>query len=307
MTRAGQAATLLLVEDNPADAALVRTLLGEADHDPYRIEHVTRLADAGRALDERVWDAMLVDLGLPDSTGLDTVRFLRDRTRETPLVILTGSDDSALRTRALALGVTDWLGKDELDRVSLALSVESALHRAPIHVVESQWLVALENAEMEAAQRLAARATRPAVCGRWVERWAVDAAVRAACESLHPRLPVGVDLRTELRAPDVLLPSDAPAEDLVRHLVLGAIWAAPTARLHILVATRPLARGALVTVEVDSGGNVDAARDIEEMLITGKGDAPRRMRQLERCLRRLDAAVRIEHGDAGTVWIDVDL
>ena len=63
---------ILLVEDNPGDARLIREMLAEAEVQDFTVEWVTRLADGLERLDQDQIDLVLLDLGLPDSRGLDT-------------------------------------------------------------------------------------------------------------------------------------------------------------------------------------------------------------------------------------------
>jgi DNA-binding response OmpR family regulator len=90
MTDAG-ATRILLVEDSTADAVLLRAELGRSPLGPFAVAHVTRLADALTALRKRPFDAILVDLGLPDSQGLGTLGKLTEHNaRGVPGVVLAG-------------------------------------------------------------------------------------------------------------------------------------------------------------------------------------------------------------------------
>ncbi|HET6583439.1 MAG TPA: response regulator [Nannocystaceae bacterium] len=121
---------ILLVEDNPGDARLVSALLEGSDFDPIDIVHVTALAEATERLAHETFDAIVLDLGLPDSSGLDTLQRLRLPDSTVPLLVLSGNDDDELRGRATALGADDWVTKDELDEFRLSRSLASALARA---------------------------------------------------------------------------------------------------------------------------------------------------------------------------------
>jgi len=123
-------ARILLVEDNPGDARLVSMLLEQSHLHPVHIVHVTRLAEAAEQLERERFDAVLLDLGLPDSSGLDTIGLVRDRLAEAPLVVLSGCDDRRVRERATELGAADYVVKDELDSFRLERCLEAALTRA---------------------------------------------------------------------------------------------------------------------------------------------------------------------------------
>jgi len=129
---------ILLIEDNPADACLFRQMLSEAGHMPIELECVQRLRD-GLSRQPVVGPArtdcanlILLDLSLPDSQGLDTLRAVRARFPESPIVVLTGLDDSTLAIDALREGAQDYLVKCQLDGASLVRSIRYAVERKRI-------------------------------------------------------------------------------------------------------------------------------------------------------------------------------
>lgn len=69
---------ILLVEDNPGDARLVREMLEPGQFGTFEVTHVTRLDAALKSITEHAYDAVLLDLALPDSHGVDTVNRARD-------------------------------------------------------------------------------------------------------------------------------------------------------------------------------------------------------------------------------------
>lgn len=103
---------VLLVEDNPGDARLVREALTEtlpgAD---LELVHVQRLEEALARLDAVTFDVVLLDLSLPDSQGLDTLRRLRRHESDVGIVVLTGLNDEALAVQAVHEGAQDYLYK----------------------------------------------------------------------------------------------------------------------------------------------------------------------------------------------------
>ena len=90
---------ILLVEDNPGDADLVREALSSASS-RIRIEHVDSLAGAGSRLAAGNVDVVLLDLSLPDATGLQAVERLHGSAPGVPIVVLTGIHDEVLGARA---------------------------------------------------------------------------------------------------------------------------------------------------------------------------------------------------------------
>jgi signal transduction histidine kinase len=119
---------LLLVEDNPGDADLVREYLCESDYDAD-VTHVETLGDALHELGRASFDGILLDLSLPDSFGMETVTRMRAVAHHIPTIVLTGSDDRSLALRMLREGVQEYVVKGELDRRSLRRAIEYAIER----------------------------------------------------------------------------------------------------------------------------------------------------------------------------------
>jgi CheY-like chemotaxis protein len=120
---------VLLVEDDPGDAGLIRHALRDERFGRFEPTWVTSLGDAGERLEARTFDVVLLDLSLPDSTGLDTLRACLALAGETPVVIFTGHDDPELALQALDLGAQDYLVKGDLDQNSILRSLRHALAR----------------------------------------------------------------------------------------------------------------------------------------------------------------------------------
>jgi len=121
---------LLLVEDNPGDAHLLREMLNnEKDSQDTALTHVERLSEAEKFLAEHTVDIILLDLGLPDAQGLGAVRRARAVAPHVPLVVLTGMDDEALAGRALREGAQDYLIKGEIERRGLLRALRYAVER----------------------------------------------------------------------------------------------------------------------------------------------------------------------------------
>ncbi|HXE72049.1 MAG TPA: response regulator [Candidatus Nitrosotenuis sp.] len=117
---------VLLVEDSPADAALIQEILEEAARPPITLVHVERLSQALARLEER-FDVVLLDLSLPDSQGLET--FERVRTSGVPVVVLSGLDDEDTALAAVARGAQDYLVKGRADGPSLVRALRYARER----------------------------------------------------------------------------------------------------------------------------------------------------------------------------------
>ena len=120
---------LLLVEDNPGDARIVELLLAGLPALPITLAQAGSLHRALAHLELNPMDAVLLDLGLPDSQGLDTFRRLHEPFPRIPIVLLTGSDDEDLGLQAVQAGAQDYLVKGRIDAMILARTLRYALER----------------------------------------------------------------------------------------------------------------------------------------------------------------------------------
>jgi signal transduction histidine kinase len=123
---------VLLIEDEPLDAALVRRSLAAQADAGLRVEHVATLQAGLDRLAKGDVDAVLLDLNLPDSCGIDTIARLREHDAQVPLVVFTGADDEETAVAALAAGAQDYLVKDELGGSLLRRSLRYAVERCRI-------------------------------------------------------------------------------------------------------------------------------------------------------------------------------
>ena len=120
---------LLLVEDNPLDARLLREMFTEQGSHDTDFTHVESMGEAEMLLSERTFDIILVDLGLPDTQGLGAVRRAHAAAPHLPLVVLTGLDDETLAAQALQEGAQDYLIKGQIDARSLKRALRYAMER----------------------------------------------------------------------------------------------------------------------------------------------------------------------------------
>jgi serine phosphatase RsbU (regulator of sigma subunit) len=142
---------LLLVEDDEGDAVLVEEVLSGAVPPPHLIRGHT-LEDGLARLDSDV-DCVLLDLGLPDATGLETLSRVRAAAPETAIIVLTGRADEATGVAAVNAGAQDYLVKGRVDQGSLTRAIRYAVGRRQadnarrrLEIVEVQ---ARENARLE--------------------------------------------------------------------------------------------------------------------------------------------------------------
>ena len=121
--------TVLLVEDNPGDARLLREILAEAGAHRFELTHHTTLAEGLAELSEGGINVVLLDLSLPDSNGLDTFVRVHSEAPGIPIVVLTGLADENLAAAALREGAQDYLVKGRVDPDLLVRSMRYAIER----------------------------------------------------------------------------------------------------------------------------------------------------------------------------------
>jgi sigma-B regulation protein RsbU (phosphoserine phosphatase) len=121
-------ARVLLIEDNPGDADLVRLRLVEGMSE-VQVNCVPRLSDALACLDAETPSLVLLDLNLPDSHGAETFRRIMQKAPNVPVVILSGQDDEALAIKAVNQGVQDYLVKGDITSKQLERALRYAVER----------------------------------------------------------------------------------------------------------------------------------------------------------------------------------
>jgi CheY-like chemotaxis protein len=120
---------ILLVEDNPADAVLFMELLEEGGHGDIKVTHVERLHKALELIQRLQPAAILLDLTLPDSYGLETFTKIQQTGPDIPILVLTGNDDESLAMEAVDKGAADFLFKGDMHCRLLIRSIQYAIRR----------------------------------------------------------------------------------------------------------------------------------------------------------------------------------
>ena len=121
---------LLLIEDNPGDARLIREMLSEIPHTKFVLEQAGSLNEAvGRLSSAEDIDVVLLDLSLPDSSGLETFRRLQETLPQFPVIVLTGLADETVGVNALQAGAQDYLLNGKVDGDLLSRSIRYAIER----------------------------------------------------------------------------------------------------------------------------------------------------------------------------------
>ena len=121
------------VEDHEPDAILIRRALdGSAHMTVGNFYRALDLRSLERLHDDHPFDVLLLDLGLPDSVGLNTIARARAIVQSTPLVVLTGND--ARGVEAIAAGADDFVGKDDIGNGHLARTLAHVAERYRLQI-----------------------------------------------------------------------------------------------------------------------------------------------------------------------------
>ena len=142
---------VLLIEDNPGDARLVKEMLVDAGANKFSVTHAGLLSEGLSLLREETHHVILLDLSLPDGHGLDTVRQVCTVAPHLPVLILTGLDDETIAIRAVQEGAEDYLVKGQMDGNLLARAIRYAIERKraeeALRDSEERYRTILENVE----------------------------------------------------------------------------------------------------------------------------------------------------------------
>jgi signal transduction histidine kinase len=121
--------TVLLVEDNPGDARLIQEALADSIQGTFVVETADRLAIALRRLSAGGIDAVLLDLGLPDSEGQRTFEKTKAHAPTVPIIVLTGLGDEAMALQMVREGAQDYVAKVDLNGSILSRAIRYAIER----------------------------------------------------------------------------------------------------------------------------------------------------------------------------------
>ncbi|PYU09191.1 MAG: two-component system response regulator, partial [Acidobacteria bacterium] len=123
---------LLLIEGDPADAKVIQAALADVRYGPFDVESVRQLSDAYERLGKEGIAAVLVDLFLPDSQGIETFNKLLLAAPHVPILVLSGPGDEDIAMQALQRGAQDYLLKGELTSHSLSRALHNMIERKAV-------------------------------------------------------------------------------------------------------------------------------------------------------------------------------
>src|SRR5580700_2123535 len=129
-----KALNILLVEDNAGDARLVREMFSKEKPDSFRLTHLSRMSDAETHLAKGGVDIVLLDMGLPDAPGIETVRRAHSVAPDVPIIVLTGLEDEALAAEAMKEGAQEYLIKGQIESRALPRTLRYAIERYRMQV-----------------------------------------------------------------------------------------------------------------------------------------------------------------------------
>ena len=130
--------SILLVEDNAGDRRLISEMLAEASNVTFDVKYADRLQAAMEYLGQNRVEVILLDLGLPDSQGLETLRKVYAQVSELPIVVLTGLNDEMIGVQAVNEGAQDYLIKGQVDTHLLRRTIRYAIERKQAEERERQ-------------------------------------------------------------------------------------------------------------------------------------------------------------------------
>lgn len=124
----------LLIEDNLGDAYIIKQLLKFASSLNFHVTHCSRLSLGIEQLNEKQFDVILLDLGLPDSQGFETISQMIEITHNIPIIVLTTENDEDFSLEVVQKGAQDYLVKNEISTEILTRAIRYSLER--IHLVQ---------------------------------------------------------------------------------------------------------------------------------------------------------------------------
>ncbi|UFS69973.1 response regulator [Geomonas sp. RF6] len=123
---------ILIIEDDRAEADLILEMLSDIRKEQFSVHHVDYLAKGLELMKDRSFDCILVDLGLPDSRGLESALSVRRQDPKVPIVVLTVLNDEESALSSLQLDIQDYLIKGEINAAVLTRAIRYARQRKAV-------------------------------------------------------------------------------------------------------------------------------------------------------------------------------
>ena len=145
---------VLMIEDDPGDAEYIKEILDDEKYSSFNLNRVDNLASGINVLTKGGVDLVLLDLGLPDSQGIETLQTLQAKVGDIAIIVLTGQDDEHLGVKTVRSGAQDYLVKGKVDSNLLTRSIRHAIERKHLEGLLKQHTKELETANIELSQAL---------------------------------------------------------------------------------------------------------------------------------------------------------
>lgn len=123
---------IYLIDDDPDMAVIIHEMLTDIRGNQFHLECYQSLADGWKALEDEIPEVLLLDLGLPDSVGLEKVKKIHERFPSLPIIVLTSALDEELGVNSLQAGAQDYLVKGKVDARGLCRGIEFAVQRQSV-------------------------------------------------------------------------------------------------------------------------------------------------------------------------------
>ncbi|MFK8114934.1 MAG: response regulator [Rubripirellula sp.] len=121
--------SVLLIEDDIYDVEQVQRAFGSVSLPIFEVDHVPRFLDAIKKIKEKHYHVIILDLGLPDSVGLNGVERLMSMVPALPVIVLTGMEDDEAGLAGIALGAQEFIGKENITSKHLIRTIRHAIKR----------------------------------------------------------------------------------------------------------------------------------------------------------------------------------
>ena len=142
----GHCIRVLLIEDDPDDAYLIMEMVADEKSVTISIEHVTSLTAGIDRLKDGGINIVLSDLGLPESSGFETLNLLLPVAGSLPVIVLTGLSDQKIGSEAVRAGAQDYLFKGQVNGSLLVRSILYAIERQQMETEREELLLELKEA-----------------------------------------------------------------------------------------------------------------------------------------------------------------
>lgn len=184
---------ILLIEDNKADARLIEIYLQESFGNEFSLQSAEMLADGLDLMKKINFSIVLIDLSLPDSTGLSTFKEVYATAPEKPIIVLTGMEDESVGINTVKLGAQDFLIKGKLNSKVLKQSINYSIERYKLLKALSENSKKLEErtADLLREKQKLAQAQKLAHIGSW--EWSMKDSSFTCSDELYRILGVGPD------------------------------------------------------------------------------------------------------------------